>query len=292
MTVWVFAGQGSQIAGMGSDVFERFPKECEIASNILGYSIVELCLQNPNNQLTSTKYSQPAIFFVNALKCIAQMEDGKKPDAVSGHSLGEYNALHASGSLELSEGLKLIQARGEAMEKIRNGGMLAVIGSDISNVIEILLNNEIQSVDIANYNSPNQIILSGPKIDLTEVAQILENQEFRCIELNVNGPFHSRYMEDARIEFTKNLIDIELRPPNIPVFSPSTVSEIETEFLLEVLSFQIVRPVYWHQTVLKMIEEGYSNFAEITPGDFVLTKLIAKIKDFGIVERSGETCGY
>lgn len=292
MTVWVFAGQGSQVEGMGSDVFERFPKECQVASNVLGYSIVELCLQNPNNQLSSTKYSQPAIFFVNALKCIAQMEDGKNPDAVSGHSLGEYNALHASGSLDLSEGLKLIQARGEAMEKIKNGGMLAVIGSDISNVVEILLNNEIQSIDIANYNSPNQIILSGPKTDLTEASQILEDQSFRCVELNVNGPFHSRYMEDARIEFTNKLIDTELRPPNIPIFSPSTVSEIETEFFLEVLSFQIVRPVYWYQTVMKMIAKGYSNFVEITPGDFVLTKLIEKIKDFGALGRPRETCRY
>lgn len=279
MTVWVFAGQGSQFEGMGLNIFERFPYECESASNILGYSITELCLNNPNNRLNSTKYSQPAIFFVNALKFIAKMQDGEKPDAVSGHSLGEYNALHASGIIGFYDCLKLIQARGEAMEKIKNGGMLAVIGSDHSNLIELLLNNGIRSIDVANYNSPNQIVLSGPKTDLVEVSQLLEKIGFKCVELNVSGPFHSRYMENARIEFMNKLIDVKFSPQKIPVFSSSTVSEVETDFLIENLGLQIVSPVCWYQTVLKLISKGYSDFFEISPGDFILTKFITNIKE-------------
>lgn len=277
MMVYMFAGQGSQVPGMGSDIFERFPNECYLASNILGYSITELCLSNPNDQLLSTKYSQPAIFFVNALKWMAKIEDGNYPDALVGHSLGEYNALHASGCLELEECIKLVQSRGACMEKVKNGGMLAVIGSNISEVSVLLLEEEIQSIDIANHNSPNQIVLSGPKADLDEALQTLEKQKFRCVELSVSGPFHSRYMEDARIAFTDELVDIDFRTPKIPVFSPSIAGKIETSFLLENLSLQITRPVYWYQTIIKMIEMGYKDFFEISPGDLILSKLVSQI---------------
>lgn len=289
MKTWIFAGQGTQKIGMGASLFSSFAKECEKASEILGYSIIELCTNDPKNQLALTEFAQPAIFFVNALSFLNRIKTGKKPTIVCGHSLGEYNALHAAGVFDLYDGLRLVKARGEAMAKITDGGMVAIIGQSLNQIQDILLENDLFTIDIANYNSFKQLILSGPKEDLQIITPLLEAKGFRCVPLNVSGPFHSRYMEKARIEFTKKLINFNFNPPIIQIVSSTTAEFIELDFLLELLSFQLTKPVYWVDAILKIINLGCTEFLEFTPGDEVLTRLVSQILEGGILASSASS---
>ncbi|MGL5263543.1 MAG: acyltransferase domain-containing protein [Candidatus Rhabdochlamydia sp.] len=279
MKTWIFAGQGTQKIGMGSSLFSFFTKECEKASEILGYSIIELCTEDPKNQLTLTEFAQPAIFFVNALLFLSRIQTEEKPIIVCGHSLGEYNALHAAGVIDLYDGLSLIKARGQAMAKITDGGMVAVIGQPINQIQEILLENDLFTIDIANYNSSKQLIISGPKEDLQIIIPLLEGKGFRCVSLNVSGPFHSRYMEKARIEFTQKLINFDFKPPIIQIVSPTTIEFVEADFLIELLSFQLTKPIYWIDAILKIMNLGCKEFLEFSPGDEILTRLISQISE-------------
>ena len=170
MLAYLFPGQGSQKKGMGLSLFEHYPELVKEADAILGYSIEDLCLNDPDDLLKQTQYTQPALYVVNALSYLERIkEDGKEPDYVAGHSLGEYDALFAAGVFDFATGLKLAKRRGELMAEARNGGMAAVIGMKENEIRKVIEENELQQIDIANLNSPNQIVISGPKLSLIHI---------------------------------------------------------------------------------------------------------------------------
>ncbi len=167
MATFIFPGQGSQVKGMGGNLFNEFRELTAQADDILGYSIKELCMEDPNSTLGQTQYTQPALFVVSALSYLKRIkETGRKPDFVAGHSLGEYNALFAAGAFDFETGLKLVKKRGELMSLATGGSMAVVLGITEENIVEVLEQNGLYSIDIANVNSPYQVAISGLKEDI------------------------------------------------------------------------------------------------------------------------------
>ena len=198
ITVYVFPGQGSQKVGMGEGLFETQPELVARADDILGYSIQRLCLEDPDSNLNSTDYTQPALFTVNALTYLNKVkQSGHEPDFVAGHSLGEYNALFAAQVFDFDTGLKLVKKRGEIMSKAHGGGMAAVVRISPEKTEEVLRNAGIDSIDIANYNAPMQTVISGRKDDIDNVSKYFDEAGAVYVPLKVSGAFHSRYMKDA-----------------------------------------------------------------------------------------------
>lgn len=276
----LFPGQGSQAKGMGGDLFDRFPEMTADASRILGYSIKELCLDDPRAELGLTQFTQPALFVVNALMHRARLEDGKPaPDAVAGHSLGEYNALLAAGCFDFATGVALVKERGALMGRVSGGGMSAVIGLEPQRIQELLHESEEgRRVDVANFNSFEQTVIAGPKEDLAAVKPALEAAGARMVvPLNVSAPFHSRYMRDAQREFEGFLQGFEFRAPAIPVISNVRARPYEGDLVRATLAEQIGNSVRWLDSMLYLMEKPEPSFEEVGPGQ-VLTKLLKQIQ--------------
>ena len=281
MITYVFPGQGSQIKGMGGPVFDEFRELTAEADEILGYSIKKLCMEDPNMNLSQTQYTQPALYIVNALSYLSRIEkDGKKPNYVAGHSLGEYDALFAAGAFEFATGLKLVKKRGELMSGATGGGMAAVIGLNAAQIADVLAQNNLQSIDIANYNSPTQIVLSGLKTDIERAQPIFEkvtNVQLFII-LKTSGAFHSRYMEEARREFEVFINTFEFFPMTIPVISNVHARPYKQSDIKQNLIEQITHPVKWTESIRYLMGFEGMEFAEIGSGN-VLTGLIRRIKN-------------
>jgi trans-AT polyketide synthase, acyltransferase and oxidoreductase domains len=279
LQAYVFPGQGSQKKGMGEGLFEQFKDLTEKADAILGYSIKNLCLNDTDNNLVKTQYTQPALFVVNALSYLKQIgEVSKKPDYLAGHSLGEYNALFASGALDFETGLKLVVKRGDLMSKAKDGGMAAVIGMKEEKIKEVIVANGLNKIDIANFNSPSQIVISGPKNDVINAKSIFESAGCSTyIVLNVSGAFHSRLMEGAREEFEKFLNQFKFSDLNIPVISNVMARNYTKNSILSLLANQITHSVKWSESICYLMGKGVTEFKEIGPGN-VLTGMINKIK--------------
>ncbi|MBI2786412.1 MAG: acyltransferase domain-containing protein, partial [Legionella longbeachae] len=210
MTIYMFPGQGSQMKGMGIELFSHFPDKIKQADDILGYSIKELCLDDPKQQLSHTEYTQPALYVIEALSYLARVEEEARPKYLIGHSLGEYAALFAAGVFDFVTGLKLVQKRGELMAKTNGGGMLAVINLSEERIKFLLQANGLDTIDFANFNSPKQIVLSGPAADITKTHELLATEALMCVPLKVSGAFHSRYMQSAANEFKEFIDTVEL----------------------------------------------------------------------------------
>lgn len=279
MKAYVFPGQGSQKKGMGGDLFDLYKDLVLKADNILGYSIKELCLDDPDNQLGQTQFTQPALFVVNALTYLKKKEETPElPDYVAGHSLGEYSALFASEVLDFETGLKIVKYRGQLMSEAKGGGMAAVIGLDADQIEKILKDNSITSIDIANYNSKKQIVISGLKQDIDAVKPIFEiSGAMLYVTLNVSGAFHSRYMNDAGCKFKSYIDQFNFSEPKIKVIANVNASLYDKDSIKENLSNQIISSVQWLRSVLYMMSKGVSEFEEIGPGN-VLTRLIQRIQ--------------
>lgn len=279
MVTYVFPGQGSQFKGMGGSLFDEFPDITAKANEILGYSIKELCLLDFNRQLGKTQYTQPALYTVNVLSYLKRIKEiGRKPDYVAGHSLGEYSALFAAGAYNFEIGLKLVKRRGELMSQVSSGGMAAVLGLQEEKVEELLRTNSYNTIEVANYNTPTQIVLSGPVADVEKAAGLFESAGAMYIPLNVSGAFHSRYMEDAKIKFEEYLGQFEFEDLSIPVISNVHARPYKPGKLKENLVGQITHSVRWTETIRYLMGLGEMEFEEIGPGD-VLTKLIQKIRE-------------
>jgi trans-AT polyketide synthase/acyltransferase/oxidoreductase domain-containing protein len=280
MHIVMFPGQGSQVKGMGGDLFERFPEMTETASRILGYSIRELCLDDPRGELGQTQFTQPALFVVNALMFRARMEDGEPvPAFVAGHSLGEYNALFAAGSFDFATGVTMVKERGALMGRVSGGGMSAVIGLEPEKIQDVLHRcEEGRRLDVANFNSFEQTVIAGPKEDLDAVKPALEAAGARMVvPLNVSAPFHSRYMRDAQREFGEFLKQFALDPPFIPVISNVRARPYEGDMVRATLAEQIGNSVRWLDSMLYLLDQPDPQFVEVGPGQ-VLTKLLRQIQ--------------
>ncbi|MCC2529925.1 ACP S-malonyltransferase [Bacillus velezensis] len=277
MISFVFPGQGSQRIGMGEDLFGRYPELTAKADHILGYSIQELC--RDGERLNQTQFTQPALYVVNALSYLKKTEEtGLKPDFTAGHSLGEYNALYASGAFGFEEGLQLVKKRGELMSRAKGGGMAAVIGLTHEQVTDVLRENHLDMIDIANMNTPQQIVISGYKEDIETAASVFEavNGVKMVHRLNVSGAFHSRYMLEAKEEFSRFIESFHFKPLSIPVISNVTARPYEQRELKETLTGQITGSVNWTDSIRFLMGRKNMSFEEIGPGK-VLTGLIQRI---------------
>ncbi len=276
--IFMFPGQGSQKKGMGQGLFERYPRLTNEADQILGFSIKALCLEDPHDQLGKTQFTQPALFVVNSLSCLAKIEEtGQKPDFVAGHSLGEYNALFAAGVFDFAAGLRLAQKRGELMSRVQGGGMVAVLGMPAERVSELLFNFAFDEIDLANYNSPTQTVVSGPQDEINDIVPLLKEAGASVFPLKVSGAFHSRMMAPAQQEFAAFLRTVEFAPLKIPVISNCLARPYENDSAKETLSRQITSPVRWTESIQFLLRQPNPVFQEVGPGN-VLTRLVQQIE--------------
>ena len=281
MTVYVFPGQGSQKVGMGQDLFDKYPSFTQEANSILGYDIKTLCLEDPEKNLNQTQYTQPALYVVNALSYLNKREEmNVKPDYVAGHSLGEYNALFAADVFDFATGLQLVQKRGALMSQATMGGMAAILGLTQSQVCDVLSQASCQSINIANYNSNRQFVISGPKSDIEQSIALFEQAgASMALPLNVSGAFHSPLMAPAREQFNQFLKQFQFNSPSIPVIANTTARPYENgdDVILQ-LAAQITGSVQWTATIEYLMQVGETEFVEVGPGS-VLTGLIRRIRN-------------
>lgn len=279
--VFLFPGQGSQYVGMGKSFYEEYREVrgvFEKASDILGMDMVKLCFEGPEDYLVQTKNVQPAIIVVN-VACLRVLElHGVYPVAAAGHSLGEYSALFAAGVLSFSDLLKLVRARGEYMQQAAEefpGGMLAIIGAGDEVIKKICVES---GAEIANINSPDQVILTGSEDSIVAAEQICSELKVRrCIRLNVSGPWHSKYMEKAKLRFKEVIYSCEFKDPRIPVISNVDAQPLQAgDEVREKLCEQISASVLWKQSMEWFLRNGYRCFVEVGPKQ-VLSGLMKKI---------------
>ncbi len=280
MKAFVFPGQGSQCVGMGEAFFDRFSELTQQASSCLGYDIKELCLNDHENVLNQTQYTQPALYVVAALEFLALLEDGtEKPFICAGHSLGEYSALFAAGVIDFETGLRLVQRRGELMAQAKDGGMAAVIGMSATAIADLISKNPDLGIDVANYNEPMQTVISGPKQSIMDAQSVFEEAGARrYIPLKVSAAFHSRYMKESGNAFEAFLADFQFNEPGIPVLANVTALPYSSsDDVSGLLVQQMFSSVEWVRSVEYMLSKGVTEFVEVGPGN-VLAGLIRKIQ--------------
>ncbi|BAJ32803.1 MULTISPECIES: ACP S-malonyltransferase [Kitasatospora] len=279
LEVWVFPGQGAQAKGMGRELFDRYPELVARADAVLGYSVRELCLEDPGRNLRDTRYTQPALYVVNALGWLAAVQEGGRlPDYVLGHSLGEFVALFAAGVYDFETGLRLVAERGRLMGEVTGGTMAAVSGVDAGLVRQVLRDHALDELDLANDNAPTQTVIAGPVEAVDRALPLLKEAGARCAPLNVSAPFHSRYMARAAEEFGRLLDATPFAAPKIPVIGNVEARPYRAGEVAATLRRQIVSPVRWTDSVRLLMALGDFRVREIGPGQ-VLTKLIDRIRN-------------
>ena len=243
--VFMFPGQGSQVRGMGADLFDQHRELAAQADEILGYSIKELCLQDPQKVLTQTDFTQPALFTIEAMSYLSEMENTVSvPDYLIGHSLGEFAALFAAGVFDFATGLTLVKKRGSLMASApRGGGMAAVIGLNKEEVSNILRQPSLASLDFANDNAPDQCVIAGKAEDIQSAKALFEREGARYVPLNVSAAFHSRYMAPIQDEFRAYVRDFDFGTLTVPVISNVTARPHDAATIKDQLVQQISSPV-------------------------------------------------
>jgi len=284
MLVHVLPGQGSQSRGMGRELFDsvaRYRSVEKDVDSLLGYSLRQLCLEDPENRLKQTQYTQPALYVVNALYHFRAAERGEQPAFLAGHSLGEYNALLAAGVFDLLTGLRLVKRRGELMARARGGAMAAVLGLREGRIGEVIRSHGLQDLDIANYNSPTQTVISGPMAAIDRAGPLFEQAGATTyLPLQTSAAFHSRYVAEASREFAEFLASFTFAAPRIPVIANVTGRPYHAgdgSMVASLLVKQICAPVLWQQSMQYLIACGAATFKELGPGN-VLTRLQQQIQ--------------
>jgi len=282
MKAYLFPGQGSQFPGMGKDLFDQseIAKEMfQVSDEILGFDLSTILIAGSKEDLQQTRVTQPAIFLHSVITAKV-MGNNFRPDAVAGHSLGEFSALTAAGAIDFESGLKLVSQRAEAMQKACNlseGRMAAVLGLE-DHVVEDICQQTSGVVVAANYNCPGQLVISGGKDAIESACKNLELVGARkALVLPVSGAFHSPLMEPARTELANAIDSTNFSAPLCPIYQNITAMSVEDPIEIQKnLIAQLTSPVMWTQTINAMVKSGITNFIEVGPGR-VLQGLIRKI---------------
>ncbi|MCS5516157.1 acyltransferase domain-containing protein [Pseudomonas qingdaonensis] len=286
MKAWLFQGQGSQRKGMGAALFARFPALVAEADAVLGYSIERLCLEDPEQQLNLTTFTQPAIYVVSWLGYLAAREDGVVASVAAGHSVGEYAALTAAGALDFSLGLRIVIERARLMAQVQGGGLVAVLGQDRQRVQALLDERPDAGLAIANINSPTQIIVGARWQPLNSCWSTAQRRD-SAIALKVSGPFHTAHMAAVEQPFRDFLQRMSgaFREPAFPVIANVHARPHTRDGLVEALSTHLTHPVQWQQVVERMLAEGVEDFIEIGQ-PAILGGMLKAIREQPAVERS------
>ena len=280
---FIFPGQGAQVVGMGKDLYDNYgeaKKVFDIANNVLGKSITKLCFEGPEEDLKQTINTQPSIVTMS----IAALEAFKSqlkitPSFTAGHSLGEYCAMYCSGVMDLETTIKAIQKRAELMSQVKGGTMAAVLNAPAGSIEKALEEaSKIGYVDVANYNSPVQVVITGDENAVSKAGVLLlEAGAKRVVPLAVSGAFHSKFLEGASKEFAEFVSDLDLSSASVPVVTNvDGAATISSEDFRNKMPRQICSSVHWTQTIENMIQNGVDTFVEIGPGK-VLAGLNKKI---------------
>ena len=280
---FLFPGQGAQAVGMGKDLYDNFEAAKSVydtADSTLGKSISTICFEGPEEDLKQTINTQPSIVTTSiaALEAL-KSELNITPDFVAGHSLGEYCAMYTAGVMSLETTLKAIQKRADLMGATKGGSMAAVLNASEEQLKAGLEEgSKVGYVDVANYNSPVQVVITGDSDAVKATSDyLLANGVRRVVPLAVSGAFHSKYMENAGKEFASFVSELELNDAKMPVITNVDATEtLKADDFKSKMPKQISSSVYWTQTIQKMVEEGVDTFVEIGPGK-VLAGLNKKI---------------
>lgn len=293
---FIFPGQGAQSVGMGKDLYENFEaakKVFDTANEILGKDIKTLCFEGPEEDLKQTVNTQPCIVTMS----IAALEAFKSqlnitPNFTAGHSLGEYCAMYASGVMDLETTLKAIQKRADLMGATKGGAMAAILNAPAGSIEEALKEaSSVGYVDVANYNSPAQIVITGDEAAVAKVGELATaSGAKRVVPLAVSGAFHSKYMEKAGHQFAEFVSDLDLDNTAIPVVTNVDASEtIAAADFKDKMPRQIYSSVHWTQTIENMISNGVDTFVEIGPGKVLAglnKKINAEVKTYNIYDKA------
>ena len=292
MNAYIFPGQGAQFVGMGLDLYENHSVAKDLfeqANGILGFRITDIMFEGTAEDLKQTKVTQPAIF-LHSVILSKVLGDGFKPDCVAGHSLGEFSALVANGTLDFEDGLRLVSQRAMAMQKaceLRPSTMAAVLALE-DGVVERICEETPGIVVAANYNCPGQLVISG-EVDAINAAceKMKEAGARRALVLPVGGAFHSPLMEPAREELAAAIENTSFKTPQCPIYQNVTTTAVrESNEIQKNLISQLTAPVKWTQSVKNMVADGADVFVEVGPGK-VLQGLVKKIAP-DVAARSAE----
>lgn len=281
MNAFIFPGQGSQKVGMGRSLMESAAGRAafDAANEVLGYDLAQLCLEGPEDKLTNTLHAQPALLVVGALYAGVARERGLEPQMAAGHSLGEYAALVAAGSLQLEEALKLVKRRAELMAAAPAGTMAALIGLADEKLADVLEAAGKEGLVVAaNHNSPGQIVVSGEAAGVeAAMREAKANGAKMAVPLPVSGAFHSPLMREAGEELSQLIDAAPFKNAVIPIYQNTTArAATEAADLKAALKLQMTGAVRWTETVQNMVADGATQFYELGPGK-VLSGLIKRI---------------
>jgi len=285
---FVFPGQGSQEVGMGEDLIKNYKEanklfdDANIALKDEGVDLKKLCLEGPEEELIKTINAQPAILTISIILHKLLQKNNINPDIVAGHSLGEYSALVAASSIQFKEAVRLVRERGQYMQNatpLGTGSMAAIISLKKNKIEELIKKaSKFGTIEVANYNSPYQIVVSG-KSGVIDQLLILgeEEEEINIVPLKVSAPFHSSLMKKAKENLASYIEDVNIQNPQIPVICNVTAKYIKTkEEIKDALIEQVTCPIKWVEIIKRMNSEGINYFIEVGPGN-VLKKLIKQI---------------
>jgi [acyl-carrier-protein] S-malonyltransferase len=282
MKAYIFPGQGAQFVGMGKDLYEKSEQArnmFEQANEILGFRITDVMFDGTDEDLKQTNVTQPAIF-LHSVILAAVLGDDFKPEMTAGHSLGEFSALVSAKALSFEDGLRLVAARANAMQKaceIQPSTMAAILGLDDFTVEDIC--QRISDIVVpANYNCPGQLVISGTIAGIDKACELMTAAGAkRALKLNVGGAFHSPLMESARVELQHAIVNTAINSPICPVYQNIDAKPYtDPELIKHNLIAQLTGPVRWTQTVKHMLEDGATSFTEVGPGN-VLQGLVKKV---------------
>lgn len=292
---FIFPGQGAQIVGMGKDLYEHYPaakKVFDTADKVLGKKVTKICFEGPESDLKQTINTQPAIVTMS----IAALEALKSklnltPHFTAGHSLGEYCAMFCSGVMNLKTTLLAIQKRATLMNKVNKGMMAAVLNAPEGSLEKALKEASKEGyVDVANYNSPVQVVLTGDEKAVNKAGELLmEAGARRFVPLAVSGAFHSKYLNEASREFGEFTKELDLSSASVPVVTNvDAAATISAEDFRNKMPRQICSSVHWTQTIENMVKNGVDTFVEIGPGKVLAglnRKINPQVKTYNVYDK-------